>query len=100
MIYEFRWDEAKNKLNVKKHKIDFKEAILVFSDPNAITLNNGFRNGEQRWETIGRVNNNLILFVVHTVLNDITNTEIIRIMSARKAETNERRIYERNYLQI
>lgn len=34
----FEWDEQKNELNLKRHKIRFETAVLVFEDPQAITL--------------------------------------------------------------
>jgi len=33
--FNFVWEEDKNKLNIKSHKISFEEAKTVFYDPNA-----------------------------------------------------------------
>jgi len=32
------WDDAKNRVNFKKHKISFETASLVFDDPHALSL--------------------------------------------------------------
>jgi hypothetical protein len=50
-------------------------------------------DGEERWQTIAKVKGVYLLLIVHT-LRDEDGEEIIRIISARKATRNERRIYE------
>ena len=37
-MVKFEWDEKKNFINIKKHNISFEEAILVFTDENAIIM--------------------------------------------------------------
>ena len=51
-------------------------------------------NGEQRWQTIGMVDGHLVLLVAHTVGADDDGTEVIGIISARKADQKERKRYE------
>ncbi|MDW5458261.1 BrnT family toxin, partial [Acinetobacter baumannii] len=51
----FEWDEAKNRKNQKKHDISFETASLVFEDPLRISIQDRHTNGEERWQTIGRV---------------------------------------------
>jgi uncharacterized DUF497 family protein len=53
-------------------------------------------NGERRWQTLGLVDDRLLLLVAHTVWNDEDGTEIIRIISARRAEPKERKRHEQN----
>lgn len=53
-------------------------------------------NGEYRWQTLGWVEGHLLLLVAHTVRDDEDGTEIIRIISARRAEPKERTRYEKN----
>jgi uncharacterized protein len=48
---------------------------------------------EYRWQTLGMVEGCLLLLVAHTV-RDENGTEIIRIISARRASRKERRRYE------
>lgn len=93
MNIEFEWDRHKAEINQRKHHISFETAALVFADPNAFSQQDRFEKGEYRWQTIGMVNGHLILLVAHTVQNS-NNTEIIRIISARKATAQERRKYE------
>jgi uncharacterized protein len=80
------WDPNKNKLNIKKHKISFEEASLVFADPNALSIfDEKHSEREDRWITIGAVTSGNLLVVIHT--DSLKNA--IRIISARKATKNE-----------
>ncbi|UDF03821.1 BrnT family toxin [Asticcacaulis sp. AND118] len=89
----FEWDDVKALSNLRKHGVDFDTATLVFYDPFAVTEMDRIEGGEQRWQTLGRVNDTLLLLVAHTVWDD-DDTEIIRIISARQAVPKERRKYE------
>jgi hypothetical protein len=89
----YAWDPAKAASNFRKHGIRFDEAIGVFDDPTALTTANRFENGEQRWQTIGRVGDGLVLFVAHTEDED-SGDEIVRVISARSTTRQERRRYE------
>ena len=81
--------------------MSFETATLVFSDPFAIVEHDRIENGELRWQALGIVDNcYLLLLVAHTVRDDEDGTEIIRIISARRAEPKERERYERNYSSI
>ena len=51
-------------------------------------------DGEERWQTIGRIGGVLFLLVVHTFEEAEDDTEVIRVISARKAKKVERRQYE------
>ncbi|KLU17175.1 MULTISPECIES: BrnT family toxin [Xenorhabdus] len=93
MELEFEWDLAKAETNFCKHGIRFEEAARVFDDPFHLSVQDRFENGEYRWQTIGAVKGYLIVLVAHTILFE-DGTEIIRIISARKAERNERKRYE------
>jgi uncharacterized DUF497 family protein len=83
------WDEAKNRRDVAKHRIRFETAILVFEDPRALTRMDRIEAGEERWQTIGTIGRVVVLLVAHTL-----DDELIRIISARKATRQERRVYE------
>ena len=87
------WDSQKNRSNIRKHGIPFEIAQEVFSDPFCLTIADQVIGGEQRWWTIGRLENLSILVVVHTVLA-VQDDEMIRIISARKATRRERKLYE------
>ena len=84
----YQWDANKAKSNQKKHGVKFADAVSVFEDENAITIEDEHET-ESRFITIGRDILLRILVVVYTFRG-----HIIRIISARKATTRERKTYE------
>jgi uncharacterized protein len=88
------WDEQKNRLNLRKHAVRFETAVLVFEDPYAITQRDVTFEDEERWITVGAIGPGSILLVVHTFYEE-HNEEVIRVISARAAESHERRAYEK-----
>jgi len=95
MKTRFVWDEAKAESNRKKHGVSFETATRVFADPFALVKQDRIENGEHRWQTLGIVEGYLLLLVAHT-LEDEEDTEVIRIISARRAEPKDRKRYEQN----
>ncbi len=90
----FSWGELKNRINRRKHRVSFETAVLVFDDPGHISHLDREVEGELRWQTIGMVEGIQVLLVVHTSPeSDNEEEEIIRIISARKATPQERRVY-------
>jgi uncharacterized protein len=96
----YEWDEAKNRQNQRKHGgISFELAALVFEDeccligPDRID-----ETGEQRWHAIGEVRiepeGAAVLLVVHAYREDCHGEQVIRIISARRAEKHEIRRYQ------
>jgi uncharacterized DUF497 family protein len=97
MLMRFEWDRAKATANLRKHGVSFEIALRVFADPFALTGPERVENGELRWQTLGMVDGYLLLLVAHTVLElraDEQAIEVIRIISARAADKQERRRYE------
>lgn len=92
----FEWDDAKNTSNKLKHKVSFEAALTVFFDQNHLTQTDFVKDGEQRWRTVGMAENTLILFIGHLVYDD-DGTEVIRIITARKATAHERKEYYGNH---
>ena len=87
---EFEWDPNKSDANLKKHGISFHEAATVFGDPLALTFNDPDHFiGEHRFLTFGHSSMNRLMAVVHTERHGKT-----RIISARRATKQERKIYE------
>ena len=84
------WDPDKDRINRQKHRIRFQTAVLVFNDPNALMDEDPYPL-EQRYRTIGYARQNLIT-VIHTYSE--RNGEPGRIISARRANRQERRSYE------
>ncbi|HET9184421.1 MAG TPA: BrnT family toxin [Candidatus Angelobacter sp.] len=86
----FTWDTGKNKANLRKHGIDFREAATVFYDPLATTFPDvDHSEEEQRFLTIGASARGSILVIAHTEEGDT-----IRVISARPATPRERKFYE------
>jgi uncharacterized DUF497 family protein len=90
---EFEWDERKDCANQAKHKVSFELACLVFEDPLHLVKFDRVIDGEERWHAMGSVEGRRILVVVHTHRSH-DGEEIIRIISARRASSHERRDYE------
>lgn len=94
----FEWDPAKAEANLRKHGIGFEQAARVFADPFLMTAPDGIEGGELRWKAVGSMGGVAALVVVHTVRErdeDGREIEIVRIISARRADRTERRRYER-----
>jgi uncharacterized DUF497 family protein len=97
MAARFEWDADKAATNRRKHGISFDTAMRIFADPLALSSWIVDEGGEERWQTLGTVEGHLLLLVAHTIREedqDGTAVEIIRIISARKADKKERRRYE------
>lgn len=93
---KFEWDENKNRLNQTKHGVSFEEAKEVFNDPLHLSkLDHRFSYFEERWITIGKTPKEAIL-VVANLFFSVDDEEIIRIISARSANSLEVKYYE-NY---
>lgn len=93
MNISFEWDETKAGANVRKHGISFEIAARVFADPLAVSNQDRIESGEHRWQTVGMVDGHLLVLVAHAVRHD-NDTEVIRIISARRANKQERKHYE------
>ena len=84
----FEWDDAKAASNWRNHAVTFKTAAEVFKDPFAVEwVDDSQDEQEPRYSILGMVDSRL-LFVAYTMRG-----EVIRIISARKAEPYERRKY-------
>ncbi len=89
------WDAEKNATNQGKHGVSFEVAARVFDDPNYLLRQDRIdEDGEQRWQAIGMVDV-VLLLVVHVYRSTGDEEEIIRIISARKANKHESRGYFR-----
>ena len=87
----YAWDEVKNEINIKKHGVSFEEAQDVFDDKNALyELDDEHSFNEERMVIIGKSKKSRILFVCHCYRE---SDNIIRIISARKADRFETDLY-------
>ena len=93
MRLRFEWDPVKARSNLRKHGLSFETATLVFADPFAVFDQDRIEAGELRWVAIGSVEGFRMLVVAHVVrVQD--GEEVIRIISARRADRKEKRRYE------
>ncbi len=87
---EFEWDKEKAKANFKKHGVSFEEAELAFEDEFGIERLNEFNSDEEIRYRLIALSPVRLLFVSYTIRNE----EFIRLISARKATSAERRFYD------
>lgn len=86
----FEWDEEKRQSNLRKHGVDFADAVEVLFDELAITIEDPDHHDEQRFITIGTDTKTRVLVVVYAY----RGRNAIRMISARQADRRERRQYE------
>ncbi len=90
-LIRFEWDETKNQSNTRKHQVSFGEAKSVFYDPNALLIHDpDHSEDEDRFIMLGMSEKTRLLIVCHCYRE---HDEIIRIISARKANTTEKTHY-------
>lgn len=86
---QFEWDPDKQRTNLRKHGIELADAVAVFQDRVAVTVEDR-RHREQRFVTVGMDAFGRVLVVVYAY----GTTDTIRIISARKADPSECKQYE------
>ena len=88
----FEWDNTKNAQNIRKHGMDFADAVTVFQDEAALLVYDAAHSeDEDRYRLTGRLVENLVAVVAHTERGGR-----IRIISARLATKQEKRAYEQH----
>lgn len=92
----FEWDEEKNKKNILKHGIDFREAATVFEDPDKeIFLDNRKDYKETKKIIVGKATISNTILILTVVITE--RGEIIRIISARKTNKEDTKQYYYGY---
>lgn len=89
----FEWDENKNKDNIKKHGVSFEEAASIFLNKIIEEPDIDHSDNEDRYRAVGISIYLRELLVVYCIREKIENDKIMRIISARKANSEERRKY-------
>ncbi len=84
------WDPRKAADNLRKHGVDFADAVIALEDENALTIEDKDHD-EQRFKTLGMGPDINILYVIHAYREN----DCIRIISARKADRSETKQYYR-----
>ena len=93
---QFRWDDNKNQINIKKHGISFEEAYTVFYDDDSIVFDDPDHSVEEnRFLIIGITFKERLCVVSHCYRE---NDNVIRIISARIAGKNEKKVYNDSLL--
>ena len=85
---EFEWDPNKAASNLSKHGVDFADAVAVLNDERGVTVHDEHPD-EERFATIGLDTLGRVLIVVYAMRD-----HVIRVISARRATSQERRLYE------
>ncbi len=86
---QFEWDGAKNRSNLAKHGLDFADAELVLAGPCVTFVDDRFDYGEERFVTLGLLAGRLVI-IAPAVRGGAT-----RIISMRKANQREQKIYQK-----
>ncbi len=86
----YTWDEAKRQANLQKHGLDFVDAEKVFESPLVLIEDTREAYDEQRMIGIGLLDF-LVVLIVH-----LESDEEIRVISMRKAESDETDLYYKN----
>ena len=87
----FEWDPKKAASNLRKHKVSFEDAQRVFSDERALLINDpDHSEEEERFVLLGLSSTMRLLVVVHCYR---AADNVIRLISARKADAHERSLY-------
>jgi hypothetical protein len=90
MNMDVHWDPVKAAANRRKHGVRFPDAELVLHDPMALTMEDPYAEGENRFISLGRDATGRVTVVVYTY-----HDNLIRLISARRATRQEQRAYEK-----
>ena len=91
----FEWDERKNKANRRKHGISFEEAQTAFSDERGLLIDDPEHSEhEDRFVLLGISAALRVLVVCHCYRAD---GDVIRIISARRADRQEQADYRERW---
>lgn len=85
---DYEWDSVKAVENLQKHGVDFADAVIALEDENALTIEDRDHD-EQRFKTLGLGSQLNVLYVIHVEKHQ----DVIRIISARKADRFETKQY-------
>lgn len=88
-MMSFEWDENKQLTNLSKHSLNFKDAHLVFAGQTVTFADDRQSYNEPRYITLGTLQDRIVV-IIHTYRN-----HKIRIISMRKANEREQRIYQK-----
>jgi uncharacterized DUF497 family protein len=91
-VLRFEWDDRKNTQNRRKHGVSFEEAQTVFFDEQALLIADPDHSEyEERFVLLGLSGSLRTLVVCHCYRRE---GDVIRLISARRANRQERELYE------
>jgi uncharacterized DUF497 family protein len=94
-VYQFTWDMEKAAVNRTKHGVAFELAATVFRDALALSLYDADHSeDEERWITLGLAESGELILVVHTFEELSPQEALVRIISAREPDRQERLDYQ------
>ncbi len=79
----FEWDEAKRRINLTRHGIDFADVPQAFDGLTADLLDERYDYGEERLFTLGLLNGEVV------AISYKQSGGLIRLITARRATRNE-----------
>jgi uncharacterized protein len=91
----FDWDSAKNGRKIRAHGIGFADAVRMFPGLTWERLDDRVDYGEERWVAIGLMDGTEVTAVYTDRVID--NVTIRRMISARRATSDEREAYYRSF---
>jgi uncharacterized DUF497 family protein len=83
-MIDYKWDEAKRRANLKKHKLDFRVAWCIYEHPNKVTVVDEYPHEERLWD-LAEVGGMVLVYTLRS--NDV------RCISFRVATRKERESY-------
>lgn len=94
-VYQFTWDAEKAVANRTKHGVAFELAATVFRDALALSqYDTDHSEGEERWITLGLAETGELILAVHTFEELGPQEALVRIISAREPDRQERLDYQ------
>lgn len=90
VVTDFEWDPDKRRTNLARHGIDFEDPRDAFAAPLLVAVDTRDDHGEDRWIGVGQCRGRTIV----VVFTERRGGKAVRIISARKATTRERKRYE------
>jgi uncharacterized DUF497 family protein len=88
---EFEWDDAKSRSNRTKHGLSFEDAEQVLAGPCLTFRDTRFDYGEDRYATLGLLSGRIVV-IAYALRGETT-----RIISMRKGNRREQRIYQERF---
>ena len=91
---KFEWDERKNQSNIAKHGIDFNDSKFIFEKPLLLRTDDRKNYKEERFIGLGKLEDLVVVLVFTRRKNKI------RIISVRKGNKQERKMYYERFEKI